>query len=49
MGYNEDASKEQAVLDVQKFVEDKPNEMPVENVVKGLKKVKGTKGQTKEE
>jgi hypothetical protein len=30
-------------------VEDRPNEQPAENIVKGLKKVKGTKGQTKEE
>jgi hypothetical protein len=44
MGYNEDASREQAVLDVQKFVEDKPNEQPADNIIKGIKKVKGTKG-----
>ena len=52
MGYNEDASREQAVLDAEKFVEDKPNEMPMEAVMKNVaagKKVKGTKGQTKEE
>ncbi len=49
MGYNEDASREQAVLDVLKFTEDKPNELPAESVVKGVKKVKGTKGQSKEE
>lgn len=31
-------------------MEDKPNEQPSENIVKGIKKVvKGTKGQTKEE
>jgi hypothetical protein len=30
-------------------VAEQPNEQPAENVVKGIKKVKGTKGQTKEE
>jgi hypothetical protein len=44
MGYNEDASREQSVLDSRKFEEDKPNEQPVENVMKGIKKVKGPKG-----
>jgi len=49
MGYNEDASREQSVLDSRKFDEDQPNEQPTENVMKGIKKVKGPKGQTKEE
>jgi zinc finger protein len=46
MGYNEDASREQSVLDSRKFEEDQPNQQPVENIVKGIKKVKGPKGQT---
>lgn len=49
MGYNEDASREQSEIDRVKFDEDKPNLAPTNEVHKGLKKVKGKKGQTKEE
>lgn len=47
MGYNEDASREQAALDAAKFAEQQPNETPLEHATK--KAVKGPKGQTKEE
>jgi hypothetical protein len=47
MGYNEDASREQAALDALKFAEQQPNETPLEHATK--KAIKGPKGQTKEE
>jgi hypothetical protein len=49
MGYNEDASQEQSVLDRQKFEADNPNADKDAQVHKAIKKVKATKGQTKEE
>lgn len=45
MGYNEDASKDQEVIDAAKFEEVQPNE----DIIQHAKKIKGPKGQTKEE
>ena len=44
MGYNEDASREQSILDKEKFDEDKPNQLQTSEVHKGIQKVKGPKG-----
>lgn len=55
MGYNEDASKQQAELDAAKFKDENPNETKFEHALKEAKaaaaksRIKGPKGQTKEE
>ena len=47
MGYNEDVSKEQAELDAKQFAQENPNEVTQKSII--VKKIKGPKGQTKEE
>ena len=44
MGYNEDASQEQSVIDREKFEADQPNQEKEDKMHKAIKKVKANKG-----
>lgn len=46
MGYNEDASKEQAEIDAKLFAQENPNEVTQKSLID--KKIKGPVGQTQE-